>query len=63
FLFTEKAFSDGNEMLILVTELTVGKASSKYISLFGCKDYELYNSKLMLSDRKKDINLELNNLL
>ena len=63
FLFTDKAFSDGNEMLILVTELTVGKASSKYISLFGCKDYELYNSKLMLSDRKKDINLELNNLL
>ena len=63
FSFTEAAFSDGNEMLILVTELTVGKASSNYISLFGCEDYDLYNSKLMLSDRKNDINLKLNNLL
>ncbi|MBQ9610720.1 MAG: AAA family ATPase [Lachnospiraceae bacterium] len=63
FSFSDTAFSDGNEMLILVTELTVGKASSRYISTFGCEDYDLYNSKLMLSDRKNDINKKLNNLL
>ncbi len=63
FDFTDRAFSDGNEMILLLTELTAGKLSSKYISMFGCPDYERYNSKLMLSERSSIIKKEIDGLL
>ena len=55
FTFAEKAFADGNEMLILVTELTVSKSSAKYISMFGCEDYQKYQQMLMISERQSDM--------
>ena len=55
FDFTDRAFADGNEMLILVTELTAGKISSRFISTYGCEDYETYHDRLMLSDRRNEI--------
>lgn len=48
--FIEDASS--NEMLVLVTELTVNTFSSRYISTFGCADYQKYNQLLMVSDRQ-----------
>lgn len=55
FEFAGKAFAEGNEMLILVTELTVGEMSSRYISMFGCEDYHKYNKLLMVSDRQNEM--------
>ncbi|MCM1569615.1 MAG: AAA family ATPase [Roseburia sp.] len=55
FVFAEEAFAQGNEMLILVTELTVGKASSQFIATFGSEDYSRHNKELMLSERQADI--------
>lgn len=52
FDFVEKAFGEGNEMLILVTELTAGTRSSEFIARFGCPDYQRHNEKLMLSERQ-----------
>lgn len=59
FSFAEQAFSSsegsGNEMLILVTELTVGKSSSTFIANFGSEDYRRHNEELMLSERQSDL--------
>lgn len=63
FDFTNETFSEGNEMLLLVTELTAGKVSSRYISIFGCPDYERFNSKLMLSERYNAIKTEIDSVL
>lgn len=55
FEFTVKAFEDGNEMLILVTELTTGKFSSKYMATFGSSDYQKYSELLLIGERKNQI--------
>lgn len=52
FGFVEAAFAEGNEMLLLVTELTVNHSSAGFISRFGCNGYQKYNEKLMLSERQ-----------
>lgn len=59
FQFTETAFSDGNEMLILVTELTVNQNSARFIGMFGSEDYQKYNQKLLISERRKEIKQEV----
>ena len=52
FEFTDKAFgSESSEMLVLVTELTVGVSSARFISTFGSDEYNKYNKLLMVSDR------------
>lgn len=59
FLFAEEAFDDGNEMLILVTELTVNSASAQFIATFGNPDYQRHNQDLMLSERQNDIQAQI----
>lgn len=63
FEFVNKAFEDGNEMLVLVTEFTVNPDSSKFISMFGCEDYHKYNEVLMVSKRQEDLRDEIANLV
>lgn len=54
FAFTDKAFGqESNEMLVLVTELTVGVMTARFISTFGSEDYTKYNSLLMVTERKE----------
>lgn len=55
FVFVEQAFAEGNEMLILVTELIVNTKSAEFIARFGCEDYQRYNEKLMLSERQEEM--------
>lgn len=55
FEFVEKIFGDGNEMLILVTDLTVNYNSAKFISQKGCKEYFKYNKKFQLYERQQEI--------
>ena len=55
FNFVADAFSQGNEMLILVTELTVNTQAARYIAAFGCPSYTKYNDQLMLSARSGHI--------
>lgn len=59
FAFAEQAFGDGHEMLILVTELTVGKYSSAFIAAFGSEDYTRHNQELMLSERQSDLQAKI----
>ena len=62
FDFVEKAFEAGNEMLILVTELTVNKDSARFIASFGCKDYQWYSAELMVSERHNKYAEEIDKL-
>lgn len=59
FTFVEEAFGSGNEMLILVTELTVNVQSAQFIATFGSEDYSRHNSELMLSERSDDIKAQI----
>lgn len=62
FTYVEEAFEQGNEMLILVTELTVNTYSARFISQFGCEDYQRASSELMLSERQNQIQEEIKSL-
>ncbi len=55
FAFVENAFAEGNEMLILVTELTVRNDSARFIAQFGCEAYHRHNQELMLSERSSGL--------
>ncbi len=59
FAFCEEAFTDGNEMLILVTELTVNVYSARFIGLYGSADYQRHNEELMLHERQDEILQEI----
>ena len=59
FSFVEQAFQNGNETLILVTELTVGKFSSAFLATFGSEDYRRHNEELMLSERQSDLKAKI----
>lgn len=59
FVFVEEAFVQGNELLILVTELTVNNASSRFIATFGSADYKKHNEELMLSERQDNIMVQI----
>lgn len=59
FAFVEEAFADGNELLILVTELTVRDASARFIAAFGCPEYQKHNRELMLSERSSGIGAQI----
>lgn len=55
FRFAEEAFAEGNEMLILVTELTVNNDSARFIGQFGCPAYDRHSRDLMLSERRNSL--------
>lgn len=59
FAFSEVAFMDGNEVLVLVTELTVNAYSARFIGMYGSADYQRHNEDLMLHERQDDIMKEI----
>lgn len=59
FSFLEYVFGDGQEMLVLVSELTENSYSAKYISMFGCSSYSKYSERLMVSDRKTQLDKKI----
>lgn len=62
FSFCEMCFSEGQEILILVTELTVNPNTAKFISKFGCDAYFNHNKELMFYDRQKEIMAQIKEL-
>lgn len=62
FNFIEEVFVDGQEMLILVTELTVRYYCAKFISKFGCQAYFKHNQDLMFYERKQALLAEISDL-
>ena len=62
FAFVEEVFAEGNEMLVLVTELTVNTYAAKFIARFGSEDYQKHNQELMLTERQNDMLEQIKNL-
>lgn len=62
FTFADRAFAEGNEMLVLVTELTVHQDSAAFIATFGCPAYQMHNEKLLLSERSDRLIEEIKEL-
>ena len=55
FLFCEKAFADGDEILIFVTELTANYYSARFIGRYGCDKYYMHNKQLQFDQRQQEI--------
>ncbi len=53
--FAEEAFGQGNEILILLTELTRNSASAQFIAAFGSPDYARLSGEMMLTERRDSI--------
>ena len=62
FKFCEEVFGEGQELLILVTELTISQYGAFFISRYGCKEYFNHNKELLFYERQKEIILEIENL-
>ncbi len=64
FASMAKVFGEeSNEMLLLVTELTLGAKSAGFFATFGSKSYERYSSLLMVDDRKETLRHEILDIL
>lgn len=62
--FIDKAFGEeSNEMLVTVTELTVGTSTSRFINAFGSEDYDRYNRLLKITDRAGELKKEIGELV
>ena len=55
FAFAEKVWDRGQELLILVTELTVNVCTARFIARYGCESYYKYNEEMMFYQRQTDI--------
>ena len=62
FRFCEEVFAEGQEMLILVTELTISYYGARFISRYGCQEYFAHNKELLFYERQKEIIQELEKL-
>ena len=62
FRFCEEVFGDGQEMMLLVTELTVNYHATRFISRHGCEEYFAHNKDLLLHQRQKEILAEIDTL-
>ena len=62
FKFCEEVFTDGQELLILVTELTISYYGANFISRYGCKEYFDHNKELLFYERQKELIAEIENL-
>lgn len=62
FRFCEEVFAEGQEILILVTELTVSAYAARFIGRYGCEEYFAHNKELLFYERQKEIISELESL-
>ena len=62
FSFAEKVWKDGQELLILVTEMTISWYAARFISRYGCDAYYHHNEELMFYERQTEIIKQLEQL-
>ena len=55
FAFCQQAFGAGQELLLLVTELTVRPACARFISQCGCPSYFRHAGQLQFHSRQKEL--------
>lgn len=62
FAFAEEVWENGQEMLIIVTELTISRYASRFISRYGSKGYSRHSDELMFYERNAEIIKQLEQL-
>lgn len=62
FYFCEDVFEEGQEILVLVTELTENEYTARFISQYGCREYFKHNKNLMFYERQKNLMDQIQNL-
>ena len=62
FTFCEEVYTGSQELLLLVTELTINPHASNFISHYGCESYFKHNKNLMFYERNQEIETRLNEL-
>ncbi len=62
FAFVEDAFGSGQEMLLLVTDLTVNRYGMTFINDHGCDSYFKHNETLLFHERGTDLAARINRL-
>ena len=62
FDFCEKAFPEGDEILIFVTELTVNYHTARFIGHYGCDKYFMHNKELQFAERQMEIDEKVKQL-
>ena len=62
FKFVEEVFGDGQEMVILVAELTTRYATAKFISTFGSDAYFKHNKEVLFYERKQELLAKIDEL-
>ena len=62
FAFCEEVYPDGQELLILVTELTVNPHAARFISRYGCEAYFTHNRELLFYERQQEIIAQMEQL-
>jgi hypothetical protein len=55
----EQAFTGGQEMVVFVTDLTIGIESSAFLSEHPCERYIRYNEQLLIGTRREQLLSEL----
>lgn len=59
FTFTEQAFSDGQEMVVFVTELTITPEIAVFLSEHRIERYETYKNQLLIGTKRAEILSEI----
>lgn len=59
FDFMEEAFSNGEEMVVFVTELTISSDSAKFFLEYSCDRYLKYSEELLIGTRRRELLSEL----
>lgn len=59
FDFMERAFEEGQEMVVFVTELTINSESALFLTEHTCERYLQYSEQLLVGTRKAELLSEL----
>ena len=59
FAFCREAFSQGQELLIFVTELSVNPHANRFIARHGSADYAAHSRELLFYERRQEIDQAL----
>lgn len=60
--FIDEMYPEGQEMLVVVTDLTANCYTSQFISKFGCKEYFDHNKDLLFFERHQEITMQIEKL-
>ena len=55
FDFMEQAFTDSQEMVVFVTELTLGREAVQFLAEHTCERYLKYNQELLIGSKKTEL--------